>query len=124
MPVVVEAPDNEVVPGDELPFCRYDRVLIFLRQLVRYVHVIEESRLVGDDQIVAGSGSTLKHIESGHHGHGNAGDDGVGITLFKSVYCIALPGYADMLLNSSDYLTGGKGLSLSQCAVRQQNGDR
>ena len=98
MPVVVEAPHHEAVRLDEVPLRDVDRILLAL-EAFGSVEMIEECRLVRDDQILVGRGGTLQHIERRHHRDRDTRNRRVGIAGLERVNGVALPRDADMLLN-------------------------
>jgi len=71
VPVIVETPNHQIMVGDEFSFRDQNRVGLFFRQLIGNIEMIEECRFVSDDEIVACGSGALRHIECGHHGHGN-----------------------------------------------------
>ena len=110
VPMVVESPDHQIVLRNEQALGGQYRIVVFLGQLLGFVQMIEESRFVSDDQIVAGGSGALKHVESGHHGHGNSGYRSVGVASFEGVHGVALPGNTHLLLNAGNHFASGKAL--------------
>jgi hypothetical protein len=70
--------------------------------------VTVERGLVGDDEIVAGSGGALEYVEGRHHGRGDAGNGRIGIASFDGVDGLRAPGDADVFLNSIDDVAYGE----------------
>ena len=76
MPVVVEAPDHQMMFLDERLLGRQYRIVL-LRQCGGFVQMPVERWFVRDDQVVSG-GRTPQSVVGCHHGGGDAGDRRVG----------------------------------------------
>ena len=105
VPVVVKAQDRHAVGFEEGPFGGVDGVV---RESAGSVLVIVESGLVRDDEVTAGLGGALHHVEGGHHGGGDALHGRIGATRFERVDGGSAPRHTEVLLNALDHLTDGE----------------
>src|SRR4051794_36902026 len=121
--MIVETPDHQIVIGNKLPFRGQHWVGFFFWQLIGNIEMIEERRFVSDDEIVARGSGSLKHIECGHHGHGNPCHWRVGIAGLEGVHGIALPRNSHLLLNTRNHFTRCEVRTLGLRASDQKSAD-
>ncbi len=109
MPVVVKAPDHEVVLLDVGELSLEHRVVA---QPGGFVEVVIEGRLVGDDEVRLAGGRPLQHIHGRREGGGDPGDRGVGIARLERIDGGTSPRLpvvaARVVLDALDDLAGGQ----------------
>ena len=124
MPMVVKAPDHEMVLLDErLLGSKYGVVLP--GEVGGLIEVTVESRFMRNDQVVSRGGRALEHVISGHHGGGDASDRCIGIAGLEGIDGLTAPGDSHVLLNALDHLPGGQAIGLGygggmDCRSQQQ----
>ena len=105
MPLVMEAPDDEVMVVDVGELFLVDGIVDEERV---FVAVVVEGGLVGDDQVgVEGDGAAEDVHGVGEACH-DAGDDCGGVAGLDGVYCIGWRLLRDGLLDARNGLGGGE----------------
>src|SRR3954454_15394310 len=108
MPMVVEAPDHEIIGADELLLFYIYRIG---REVLSFIQVIPESWLVRDDKVFARASTQLQHVHCCHYGRADSLHAGVWISRFEQVNGLFLRWNAEMLANSLDDFFGGQYVS-------------
>lgn len=105
MPVIVKAPNDEVVLSNERLLVSKHRVVILL-EFVRLVEMAVERRLVSNDQVHSCFGCFPEHLVCRHHCGRDSCNLRAGIAGLERIDRLAAPGHSNVLLNSLDYLPG------------------
>src|SRR6185312_5311996 len=113
VPVIMESPDDKAVLFDKRALLRQYLIAITSRKL-RFIEMIEERRLVGDDQITSRLRSAFQNIERRHHRHGDSRYRRVWIAGLERIHGIAFPRNANLGLNALDHLPSGQLFLLSE----------
>ena len=102
VPVIMEAPDHELVLRDEIQLGAKDRVG---GQILGLIQVAIEGRFVADDEVLPGRGGALQNVQSCHERSRNARYGRVRVAGLEGIYRLRLPGDANVFLDTLDDLT-------------------
>ncbi len=99
VPVIVEAPDNEIVFLDQFGLALVDRIALELRCRVG---MAVERRFVADDEVPPSRRSALENRHRRHDGRRNAANGRIWIAGLERVDGLGPPGDAELGLNHFD----------------------
>src|SRR5713226_1661184 len=94
-----------------LPYC-----VILVHPFRLVVVVIEECRLVRDDQVLPVRCRSLQNVQGRHHGHRNSRNARLRISRFERIHGLRLPRHANMFLDRRCHFPGCRPLFLRLCS--------
>src|SRR6266700_1584935 len=115
VPMIVKPPNDQPMLFDERAlFLPHRVVLVHPFRLV--VVMIEECRLMRDDQVLPVCRRPFQHVQRRHHRHRNSRNRRIRIPRFECIHGLAHPRDANVFLNRGHYLARCRPLLLRHCA--------